>query len=206
MDKISINRIYSLHPVIVQTTLDALTEINCALNGRAECRIQETLRSLETQKHYYALGRTKVNPDGKSAKKPMGNIITNAKPGQGYHPYGLALDFVLLVDGKQLKWDTTGDYDGDKKADWMEIVAIWKKHGFEWGGDWRTFKDLPHVQMTFGYSWQELLAMTNSKYFIKGTSYVNISRGVKFFQEKNGLVADGIAGPKTLNKLLYNGN
>jgi peptidoglycan L-alanyl-D-glutamate endopeptidase CwlK len=37
----------------------------------------------------------------------------------------------------------------------MEVVAIFKKYGWEWGGEWR-FKDYPHFQKTFGYSIMEL--------------------------------------------------
>lgn len=29
------------------------------------------------------------------------------------------------------------DFDGDGKADWMEVVAVFKKYGWEWGGDWK---------------------------------------------------------------------
>lgn len=32
----------------------------------------------------------------------------------------------------------------------MQVVAIAKDLGFEWGGDWRSFKDMPHLQMVFG--------------------------------------------------------
>jgi peptidoglycan L-alanyl-D-glutamate endopeptidase CwlK len=50
---------------------------------------------------------------------------------------------VLLVDKDKngtyetASWDIKTDFDGDGKADWMEIVAIFKRYGFEWGGDWK---------------------------------------------------------------------
>jgi peptidoglycan L-alanyl-D-glutamate endopeptidase CwlK len=37
----------------------------------------------------------------------------------------------------------------------MEVVKIFKLHGFEWGGDWK-FTDMPHFQKTFGYSVKQL--------------------------------------------------
>jgi len=52
-------------------------------------------------------------------------------------------------------WDVKTDFDGDGKADWMEIVTIFKRYGFEWGGDWK-FNDAPHFQKTFGKSINEL--------------------------------------------------
>uniref|UniRef100_UPI0030F5E7DE M15 family metallopeptidase n=1 Tax=Paenibacillus sp. FSL R10-2748 TaxID=2954658 RepID=UPI0030F5E7DE len=36
--------------------------------------------------------------------------------------------------------------------DWSKVVEEAKKLGLEWGGDWRSFKDMPHFQMTFGLS------------------------------------------------------
>ena len=55
-------------------------------------------------------------------------------------------------------WDTKADLDKDNLSDWLEVVNVFKKYGWEWGGDWR-FKDLPHFQKTFGYSWQKLLEL-----------------------------------------------
>ncbi|MGE7612534.1 M15 family metallopeptidase [Paenibacillus sp. NPDC101420] len=34
--------------------------------------------------------------------------------------------------------------------------------GFEWGGDWTTFKDYPHFQLTFGRL-QQIIVMVNSQ-------------------------------------------
>ncbi|MNW55605.1 Peptidoglycan L-alanyl-D-glutamate endopeptidase CwlK precursor [compost metagenome] len=32
----------------------------------------------------------------------------------------------------------------------MVVVEIAKSLGFDWGGDWRSFKDMPHFEMCFG--------------------------------------------------------
>ncbi|WP_412177973.1 M15 family metallopeptidase [Paenibacillus terrae] len=32
------------------------------------------------------------------------------------------------------------------------MVAAAKRIGWDWGGDWRSFKDYPHFEMTFGLS------------------------------------------------------
>ncbi len=41
------------------------------------------------------------------------------------------------------------EYDGNQngKSDWLEVVEIAKTLGFEWGGDWKRFKDYPHLEM-----------------------------------------------------------
>ncbi|MNL16566.1 Peptidoglycan L-alanyl-D-glutamate endopeptidase CwlK precursor [compost metagenome] len=49
------------------------------------------------------------------------------------------------------------DNDQDGYSDWMEVVAIAKALGFEWGGDWETFVDNPHLQIAYGYSINDLL-------------------------------------------------
>ena len=76
-----------------------------------------------------------------------------------YHNYGMAIDIVLLVDGKA-SWDVKNDFDGDGKSDWIEVVQIFKSFGWEAGIDWK-FYDAPHFQKTLGYSVRQLLALYN---------------------------------------------
>ncbi|ETT55410.1 peptidase m15b and m15c dd-carboxypeptidase vany/endolysin [Paenibacillus sp. FSL R7-269] len=102
--------------------------------------INQGLRTIVEQDALYAQGRTKP-----------GQIVTNAKGGTSYHNYGLAVDFALLLnDGKQVSWDMKLDVDKDGVTEWMEVVQEAKTLGFEWGGDWTTFKDYPQLQMFFG--------------------------------------------------------
>lgn len=176
MNKASLAIIDGLHPDIRLAALNAMTECECELKGRAEVVLVYGFRSFALQADLYNKGRTVVNPDGRKPGKPLGNIITNAKAGQSIHNYALAVDFCLLIDGKLYKWDNITDYDGDGVADWMEVVRIFKKHGWEWGGDWKTFKDEPHFQFDFGYSWQQLQAKYNVGDFITGTKFVNLAR------------------------------
>lgn len=178
MDKKSQAIINGIHPWNRQSATNAFNECNdVALTGRAKMVLVYGARSVDEQNGLYALGRTKVNPDGKSIKKPMGNIVTNAKGFQSLHsPYGLAVDFALLIDGKTYKWDAVGDYDGDKISDWMEIVQIWEKHGWEAGIRWKSFVDPPHLQKSYGYSWQQLKVLYEAGKFIPGTKYIDLER------------------------------
>ena len=157
-DQITLDRINLLHPKLKEDALKIYDEIVAALNGSAICRFTHTLRTFAEQDALYAQGRTKA-----------GAKVTNAKGGQSYHNYGLAIDIVLLVDKDKngtyetASWDIKTDFDGDSKADWMEIVAIFKRYGFEAGIDWK-FVDAPHFQKTFGKSINELLSLhTNNK-------------------------------------------
>lgn len=66
---------------------------------------------------------------------------------ESYHNYGLAIDFALQKKDGSIIWDM--EYDGNQngKSDWLEVVEIAKTLGFEWGGDWKRFKDYPHLEM-----------------------------------------------------------
>lgn len=86
----SIARLQELHPKIRDKALDAYNEAVRFTPVGVHPFITEAFRSFEKSDHLYALGRTIVNPDGKSKDKPMGNIVSNAKAGQSYHNYGLA--------------------------------------------------------------------------------------------------------------------
>ncbi len=51
--------------------------------------------------------------------------------------------------------------DGSKStwvvnAQWRRVGAIAKDMGFEWGGDWKSFKDYPHLQFNKGLSIAQL--------------------------------------------------
>lgn len=144
MDKVTLDRIKLLHPKLRDEALEIYEEICQALKGRAECRFSFTLRTFAEQNELFAQGRTKP-----------GAIVTRAKGGQSWHNYGLAVDIVLLVGGKA-SWDIKTDFDKDGRSDWMEVVDIFKRYGWEWGGDWKFF-DAPHFQKTFGMSINEML-------------------------------------------------
>jgi peptidoglycan L-alanyl-D-glutamate endopeptidase CwlK len=171
MDNVTLQRIQLLHPKLITEVEHMYTnQIVPALTGRAFCRFAYTLRTFAEQDALYAQGRTKLFD---SNGNKLG-VVTKAKGGQSIHNYGLALDIVLIKDNKTASWEETIDFDKDGKADWMEVVNILKSNGWEWGGDWKSFKDKPHFQKTFGYTWQQLLAKYQAKDFIPGTNYVRI--------------------------------
>lgn len=99
-----------------------------------------TLRTNEEQSRLYAQGRT-----------TPGRIVTHARAGQSFHNYGLALDFVPLVEGKPT-WKTTG---ADLEL-WTLAGELAEEHGFEWAARWERFKEYPHIQATFGLSISDL--------------------------------------------------
>ena len=135
MDKVTSERIQLLHPLVRDEVKQIIKECDKALTGRAKIRITQGLRSFEEQERLYAIGRL-----------TSGKKVTNAKAGQSIHNYGFAVDICLIIDGKMVSWDTVKDWDNDRVADWYECVKIFARHGWDWGGNWKIFKDLPHFE------------------------------------------------------------
>ena len=90
-----------------------------------ELLVTSTLRTFEEQAELFAKGRTTPGPK-----------VTNAKPGESWHNFGLAFDVVPLINGKAV-WDSPF---------WERIGALGKQVDLVWGGDFRSFKDRPHFE------------------------------------------------------------
>jgi peptidoglycan LD-endopeptidase CwlK len=147
MDKITEKRIATLHPAIRAEVTKIYEDICKNLLGKGiVCRFTSCYRTEAEQTALYAQGRT-------DKTKP---IVTMARAGESYHNYGLAIDICLILNGVEASWDFTKDYDNDGVADLMEVIHIFQMNGWEWAGTWKTFKEKPHVQKTFGLSISEL--------------------------------------------------
>jgi peptidoglycan L-alanyl-D-glutamate endopeptidase CwlK len=131
----SSRNLYDLHPFVAAhaVTFIARAELELGCKLLITC----TLRDEEAQNELYAQGRTKP-----------GRVVTNAKAGESAHNYGLAFDIVPLVAGKPM-WDAEDPI-------WQDLGRIGKECGFEWAGDWRTFREYPHFQMVGGLTMAEL--------------------------------------------------
>jgi peptidoglycan L-alanyl-D-glutamate endopeptidase CwlK len=98
----------------------------CAAVG-IDVLITSTLRDNECQAELYAQGRSKP-----------GNRVTNAMPGQSFHNYGVAFDFVPMTNGKP-NWNDL------KLLNRCGVIA--EACGLDWAGRWQTFRELLHCQM-----------------------------------------------------------
>ena len=146
METKSIERIGTAHPKIRANMLAAYNEAVKVTPVGVHPYIDEVLRTFKRSNELYAQGRTKP-----------GSIVTNAPGGSSYHNYGLALDFHLQINGKDV-WPN--NFRADKN--WMKVVEVFKKYGFTWGGDFKTIIDAPHFEMSLGYSVKQLLALHNT--------------------------------------------
>ncbi|OMD89463.1 M15 family metallopeptidase [Paenibacillus odorifer] len=171
----SSKRLTNLHPV-VRSVATALIERCYKLN--ISILITQGLRTIAEQDALYAQGRTKP-----------GAIVTNARGGYSYHNFGLAVDFALLLpNGSSVSWDMCRDGNNNQIADWQEVVKEAKGLGFEWGGDWTSFKDYPHFQMAFGLTLTQLRAGTKPSTSAVESAYKVINR-----KEEEELKSDVIA-------------
>lgn len=173
IDKISLERLERLHPKIRKEVIKMYREqVIPALTGGVYCRITHTLRTFQEQDELYKLGREKLfDEDGKRI-----GIVTNAKGGQSYHNFCLAVD-ICIMSSRTATWDQAVDLDKDGKPDWWEVIAIFKENGWEAGADWKgKLRDFPHFQKTFGYTTKQLLEKWNSgdTFIDNGIKYVNL--------------------------------
>lgn len=107
------------------TRVAAMKWYDYLVKNNLDVLIYETIRSVETQRENVRKG----------ASQTM----------QSYHIVGQALDFVMVKNGVAL-------WSGYNSADAKKVVAEAKRLGFEWGGDWKSFYDAPHLQFNYkGY-------------------------------------------------------
>lgn len=197
--------ITKLHPRL-QTLISKL-QSECKKQGLI-IGISECVRTVAEQDALYAKGRT-----------APGSIVTNAK-GSSYssmHQWGIAFDF-YRNDGKGAYNNNDGFFN--------KVGAIGQKLGLEWGGAWKSIKDLPHFQLPdwgsgpsklkasygtptkFMATWTKSTPVTTkpAKVEIAKPTIRNGSRGnnAKLLQSnlnavmKSGLVTDGIFGAKSV--------
>lgn len=84
-------------------------------------------RDFEEQQRLYNQGRT-----------THGARVTNAKPGSSFHNYGAAFDICLFDSKGAPRWE-----DSLYKE---FFSAAWIPAGCFWGGNFKSFKDYPHVE------------------------------------------------------------
>lgn len=105
--------------------------------------------------------RTYIEQNRLYALRPK---VTNAHGGQSNHNFGIAVDVGLFINGKYL----TGANRAENKA-YADFADAVKRdvHDIEWGGDWVSFKDMPHYQFKTGKTLNEV-----RKLFEQGASFV----------------------------------
>lgn len=177
LDRSDRNMASGTHKVVRESALEMIRR---AYKEDIYVQISEGHRSNARQNELYAQGRTKP-----------GNIVTNAKAGQSWHNYGIAVDFFLTSkDGSKALWTVN--------SKWRRAAAIGKSLGFTWGGDWDGFVDNPHLQMSQGLTLAQLQAGHKPKLTSKvgnttpAPSKPDNSPGKRRWTEKKGNWTGGV--------------
>lgn len=153
-DKITLDRINLMHPNLRKSLLDEYLTVNTRLPHGVRLRFSQTLRTIAEQDALYAQGRTKA-----------GKIVTNAKGGSSFHNYGLAFDIVILFDKDNNGSFETASWERDKYFNM--VVDFFKSKGWKWGGDFKSFKDYPHFEKSFGKTTSQLKSLIDKSGYPK---------------------------------------
>lgn len=134
-EEISREKIATLHK---DFRAHALAWYEARLCAGAHVLVYEGIRSHDRQDQLYAIGRT-----------APGRVVTNARGGQSWHNYGMAIDWVPLKPAEKA--------DNMFEADWNNEAAY--KAGNEAAID-HSMRSLsweaPHLEFTFYKTWHEL--------------------------------------------------
>jgi peptidoglycan L-alanyl-D-glutamate endopeptidase CwlK len=113
--------------------------VNEMVTSRIEPLIYCGRRTMEEQAALYAKGRT-----------ISGKIVTKAKPGESYHNYGLAFDWVPLKQSGKNADLWFADWDNETAFRLGEHVGIsFRLAGISWetghlqSSDYKTWRDIP---------------------------------------------------------------
>lgn len=98
--------------------------------------VTAAVRSDSAQQALYAKGRTAPGPIVTRAD----GVTKKSKHQLQADGYGHAVDLAFL--------DAQGRPSWDEAHPWGVFGALAKYHGATWGGDWTSFRDLPHLEVS----------------------------------------------------------
>ena len=119
LSPLSLSRMHGIHP-----DLDRVVKRAIQISP-VDFMVVEGLRTLEKQQEYFAKAKT---------------TTMNSR-----HLTGHAVDLAAYIDGK-LDWNAPAH---DHVSDAMKTAASELNVDLEWGGDWTSFVDTPHYQLSW---------------------------------------------------------
>lgn len=127
-------KLESLEPILQPIIINLLMGAEIATGYKWV--ITSGRRTMAEQQKLYNQGRT-----------APGDIVTNAKPGQSAHNFGLAADLAPIKDGK-IWWNAP-------KPVWKQMADTARGLGLTSGYYFKTIFDAPHVEHP---SWKDMQA------------------------------------------------
>ena len=202
-------KLEGVHPTVKAKALELIPK---AYEKGYKLIITQGLRTIHAQNLFYAKGRTTAQLKAVGITdvtgEPKEKVVTKAKGGTSYHNYGLAFDFGVLN-----KAEDDVDWDADSK--FKAVGQLGKAIGLEWGGDFKSIKDTPHFQITFGLSIADLKAgkrpsgstvsvhpgIAVVKLGIESELTKTLQKNLNWLGFTEVGDADGIAGQKTVDAI-----
>lgn len=140
MDNTSKARLNGCHPALV-ARLEQLEQVL-----GFELEVVQGNRTFDLQGALFAQGREALDQVNQLrstlALAPLTDeqnvIVTKARPGYGWHEYGLAADVCPFDDQHKLDWNVS-------HPNWQKTLATAPTVGLAEGAQWRTFPDNPHL-------------------------------------------------------------
>jgi len=129
-DTVTNSRIDKLHPKIKCSVKNFINDVEKTMG--IKLRIIQGYRTYAEQDVLYT-------------QRPK---VTNARGGESNHNFGLAIDVAEIKNGT-IDWE-------EQETVLSKIAPIGKKWGLAWGGEWNSFVDKPHFEMTFGKTTRDL--------------------------------------------------
>jgi peptidoglycan L-alanyl-D-glutamate endopeptidase CwlK len=129
MDAISEIRLAQVHPLL-SAKVHAMASV---LEGQGIIiRVVQGLRTATQQDELYAQGRTRPGP-----------VVTDARGGYSMHNFGLAVDCIPGIRGKE-PWQPNWEA---KHPDYGAMIAAGEAQGLVSGAHWESIPDEPHFQL-----------------------------------------------------------
>jgi peptidoglycan LD-endopeptidase CwlK len=126
LDSVSLERLKDVNPALAAKITQLATILT---EAGVDIRVTQGLRTWEQQDELYAQGRTLP-----------GKIVTNARGGESWHEFGVAVD-VVPMDQEPPKpdWDVSHPV-------WQNLVSEAQLLGLTSGSCFHSLKDWPHLQ------------------------------------------------------------
>lgn len=169
-----------IHPFILNQLEDILGAINAKLPANHSAKMISGHRTPAEQFELFKKGRTFIN----GVWKKTGNVVTN-------------IDGITKLSRHNYLPCTafdTGLFNGNSflgDSPLYKHVREGKKFGLDWGGDWTSFVDQPHLEIPpsvfFKGNIQKDIGLIWQKYLVKDGTYTG--------------VLDGLFGPQSLEAL-----
>jgi len=138
-------RLDKVNPLLVQCANNISERVGKEL--KRDVIIVFGYRSSQQQDALFNQPWDKKDNDGDGKIDESDEMVTKAKSGQSAHEFYAAIDiWIMSQDNKTIDWN-------NKQFPTIIKEEVKKINGLTWGGDFKSIKDMPHIELT---NWRNL--------------------------------------------------